>query len=168
MVWEMAVSDRWNLVSPDHLDDEVERLLSLSALDRKLELICRPLGVIVGGLFWQYINAIHEPAGYGGSLSATSTNNGIINGLIQVVSIHHNWIWSVYPDGVKLSASGQASNIIAAMKDSASYLRSIMGTSLKNEYEDNGSDLDRHSSVEAAARHYYKSVSPSGENLGTG
>ena len=110
----------------------------MPALDRKLELMCHPISMFVGGLIWQYINAIHEPEGYGGSFVAMAMGNSNVEGFIRVVSINDKWLWSVYVGGVVLSDCGETSDLFLSMKAGCSHLRATLSSLPSNDHDVSG------------------------------
>lgn len=95
--------------------DEVARLRSLPALDRKLELTCRPLAVSAAGHLWQYVELLHDPGGYGGRFSSIATVGETLTVLMTATMIGEAWHWEVYADGSRLLAGGRAGDMVEAM-----------------------------------------------------
>ena len=121
----MADDGRWNVVSPGQALDEIFRLRSLPALERKLELTCRPLAVRVDQRLWQYIEVANEPEGFGGRFAAI-VSDGTESALIEVTEIGGLWIWAIYRDGRTVCASGEDADMDAAMRACSGALEAIL------------------------------------------
>ena len=123
---KVSTQDRWQIIQPDQIHIEIERLRAMSPLDRKLDLMCHPIAMDVDGLLWQYINAIHEPEGYGGSFVAIAMGKSNVDGIVRVVSINNEWQWSVYIGGMVLSGRGEASDLLLSMRECLSCLQEAL------------------------------------------
>ncbi|MEI7607475.1 MAG: hypothetical protein WCJ64_08825 [Rhodospirillaceae bacterium] len=119
----MAKTDRWHVVPPEQAVQQIARLRSLSALDPKLELTCRPLAVAAEGLLWQYIDVVVEPAGFGGRFATISVGGGQESALLAVTRLEDVWVWTVYLDGHQSSASGEEPDLLGSMRQCASALQ---------------------------------------------
>ena len=119
----MTDTDRWHIVPPEQALQQIARLRSQSALDRKLELTCRPLVVAAEGLLWQYIDVFVEPAGFGGRFATISAGGGQETALLEVTRLGDVWAWSVYLDGYQSSASGEEPDLLSSMRRCASALQ---------------------------------------------
>ena len=121
------LSDRWKVLSPEKACEEIIRLRALPELDRKLELMCHPLAVVVEDLLWQYVEVLNAPEGCGGRFAAISSMGGSESGLVEVTLMNGVWTWAVYLGGSRLSESGEAPDMKASMRACASALQRRLG-----------------------------------------
>ena len=111
----MTVRGSWKVIPPDEAPNEIARILALSKLDRKLELVCAPPTFVVSGVNWVFIDVISEPEGFGGRFASTLADQNEGGWLLEATRIRDVWIWEIYYKGTKLSAGGYSNELLTAL-----------------------------------------------------
>lgn len=137
----MTLQERWRVIPPNEASSELERLLSLPKLDRKLELACIPPTVVVNDINWIFVDVINEPEGFGGRFAATLADQSEGGWLLEATKIWDKWIWEIYHKGTKLSAGGDSRDMITALEACTNMALILKGSERPNFHTINANKL---------------------------
>ena len=122
----MSLSEKCNILLPERVQEELSRLRSLPALDRKLELVCKPIVVYSNDVCWRYIDMFEAPEGHQGKFATIISMDRKNTGILETSSIHGVWYWSVSTDGLNKVAEGHETDMEVSMNISVSTFKSYV------------------------------------------
>lgn len=111
----MQQKSKFRMIKPSDADDEIIRLGKLDRLDRKLELVCRPVTMLVGDITWSMIDVIETPEGFGGRFAAVIPGESGDSRFLEVTKIYDVWNWFVFLNGITPIKSGSHENVEQAL-----------------------------------------------------